>query len=274
MKWAPNKRLHFEVAVIRAIQTLNQTTLTEVIDTLAAMRSGKEIPDPATPAPRTTNFAALKRALEKPSAKPVAKKEAPAASPEPPAPAAPPAARTPQPAAVALAAPTPEPEPEPPREEPKAHPPTVAETPEPSLEQDSPKATPEPTAQDDLPELWISLLNEIRQKRPLISAWVEAGMLLELENDVAVIGFPPEQKLAVDSLARPNNKKFVEELLVKFTGRPTTMRCIAKPGLIVVPPPRPEPEAPETTAETASSLQDDPLIRKALEIFKGEIQNA
>jgi DNA polymerase III subunit gamma/tau len=43
MKWAPNKKLHFEVAVIRAIQTLDQTTLDEVIENLSALRSGKTV---------------------------------------------------------------------------------------------------------------------------------------------------------------------------------------------------------------------------------------
>ena len=37
MKWAPNKRLHFEVAVIKAIQTLGQVTLNEVIENLSAL---------------------------------------------------------------------------------------------------------------------------------------------------------------------------------------------------------------------------------------------
>ena len=40
MKWAANKKMHIEIAVIRAIQTLHQATLTEVIDTLAALRGG------------------------------------------------------------------------------------------------------------------------------------------------------------------------------------------------------------------------------------------
>src|SRR4029434_1965092 len=43
MKWAPNKKLHFEVAVIKAIQTLSQVTLTEVIDNLAALRGGASV---------------------------------------------------------------------------------------------------------------------------------------------------------------------------------------------------------------------------------------
>ncbi len=44
MKWAPNKKLHFEVAVIKAIQTLSQVTLDEVIDNLAALRGGGAAP--------------------------------------------------------------------------------------------------------------------------------------------------------------------------------------------------------------------------------------
>jgi DNA polymerase-3 subunit gamma/tau len=41
MKWAPNKKLHFEVAIIRAIQTLGQATLDEVIERLGELRDGK-----------------------------------------------------------------------------------------------------------------------------------------------------------------------------------------------------------------------------------------
>ncbi|MFN2540967.1 MAG: DNA polymerase III subunit gamma/tau, partial [Chthoniobacterales bacterium] len=41
MKWAPNKKLHFEVALIKAIQSLSQVTLNEVIENLNALRDGK-----------------------------------------------------------------------------------------------------------------------------------------------------------------------------------------------------------------------------------------
>jgi DNA polymerase III subunit gamma/tau len=47
MKWAPNKKLHFEVAVIRAIQTLDQTTLDQVIENLNALRDGTPVAPPA-----------------------------------------------------------------------------------------------------------------------------------------------------------------------------------------------------------------------------------
>jgi DNA polymerase-3 subunit gamma/tau len=41
MKWAPNKKLHFEVALIKAIHSLSQVTLNEVIENLNALRDGK-----------------------------------------------------------------------------------------------------------------------------------------------------------------------------------------------------------------------------------------
>jgi DNA polymerase III subunit gamma/tau len=40
MKWAPNKKLHFEVAIIKAIQSLGQATLDEVIEKLGELREG------------------------------------------------------------------------------------------------------------------------------------------------------------------------------------------------------------------------------------------
>jgi DNA polymerase III gamma/tau subunit len=52
MKWAPNKKLHFEVAIIKAIQTLGQATLDEVIEKLAQLRDGGGTPS-SSPARKT-----------------------------------------------------------------------------------------------------------------------------------------------------------------------------------------------------------------------------
>jgi DNA polymerase III subunit gamma/tau len=43
MKWAPNKKLHFEVSIIKAIQSLGQATLDEVIEKLGELRDGKAV---------------------------------------------------------------------------------------------------------------------------------------------------------------------------------------------------------------------------------------
>jgi DNA polymerase III subunit gamma/tau len=50
MKWAPNKKLHFEVAIIKAIQSLSQVTLNEVIEKLADLRDGKSVEAGVSPA--------------------------------------------------------------------------------------------------------------------------------------------------------------------------------------------------------------------------------
>jgi len=61
MKWAPNKKLHFEVAIIKAIQSLGQATLDEVIEKLGELRDGgggspgksAAVAAGVSPAPRT-----------------------------------------------------------------------------------------------------------------------------------------------------------------------------------------------------------------------------
>jgi len=49
MKWAPNKKLHCEVAIIKAIQSLGQATLDEVIEKLGELRDGSAPPPGAPP---------------------------------------------------------------------------------------------------------------------------------------------------------------------------------------------------------------------------------
>ena len=50
MKWVPNKKLHFEVAIIKAIQSLGQATLDEVIEKLSQLRDGGGTRSPASSA--------------------------------------------------------------------------------------------------------------------------------------------------------------------------------------------------------------------------------
>jgi DNA polymerase III subunit gamma/tau len=80
MKWAPNKKLHFEVAVIKAIQTLGQVTLTDVIENLAALRSGGASVPSVSSVPKTVARSAPKAApAEKRASGPKAGKPAAAA---------------------------------------------------------------------------------------------------------------------------------------------------------------------------------------------------
>jgi DNA polymerase-3 subunit gamma/tau len=216
MKWAPNKRLHFEVAVIKAIQTLGQVTLNEVIENLAALREGK--PPSAKSSPKFPDkivAANSPRVSEKPSAKEAR------SLPEDPVPA---------PDAKAI----------------------------------------------DQEAVWQKVVEQIRTRRPLIRGWVESAKALGIEGRFLVLGFPPEQKMAMESVANPRTRDFLEAMIREISGQDWKLKFILKEGLPVAAAPElpaaPELQAPKKQADSQATFKDDPLIREALEIFKGEIK--
>jgi DNA polymerase-3 subunit gamma/tau len=239
MKWAPNKKLHFEIAIIKAVQTLDQATLTEILDALALIRSGGQLPPPRE---------------HRPPERPAPQKPAPA--PPKPAPAAPPP--------VAKSAPEPTPMVKEAPEEPAA-----AAAPEPAPAMPEPQPLPV-----DAGTLWTDALVTVRRERPLILTWLESGTLLERVGNVIRLGFPPDQHLAMESLLRPNNRTFLEKLFSQFTGVSCSVECEAREGLVVLPANLPAPPPEPAPADPMEEFKNDPLIRKALEIFQAEIQPA
>jgi len=231
MKWAPNKRLHFEVAVIKAIQTLSQVTLNEVIQNLAELREGKAPTRARVAGPGTEPT--TKKVTQPPSALTAdhgARQTARVAEPRP----------------VQQVAPA---------TETKASAPT------------QPKPAP-----IDHETVWPKVVEQIRARRPLIHGWVHTATALGMEGAFFQIGFPPEQKMALESLSSPRTRDFLEALLKEISGESLKLKFVLKEGL----PVRAAVEAPATPArkkeESQATFQDDPLIREALEIFKGEIK--
>ncbi|MEP6808927.1 MAG: DNA polymerase III subunit gamma/tau [Chthoniobacterales bacterium] len=214
MKWAPNKKLHFEVAVIKAIQTLSQVTLNEVIENLSALREGNG-----------------------PTVKPPVIRQKPTT------------------ASVA----------------PKIAVPSVKEQPP------EPATKPAPPPQTlSLDDLWQKAVELIRARRPLIKGWIESAQVLGEEGRFLLLGFPPSEKAAMESIASPRNRDFLQALLKEISGRDWEIKFSLKEGLNVAPSaPEPILEKKEPTPDPkqiASSFKNDPLIRDALEIFKGEIK--
>ena len=219
MKWAPNKRLHFEVAVIKAIQTLNQVTLNEVIENLAALRDGKSPPQSTSPA----------KSSPKPSPPPPMKVEA---------------------ARVAE---------------------QVQQTA--TMEREAPPPKPEAATPIDHAVLWQKMVEQVRTRRRLISPWVEAATVLGTEGRFLVVGFPPQQKTAMESLSIPRTREFLEALIKEISGHAWSIKFVLKEGLpVAAPGETPVAAPPPKKQETQASFKDDPLIREALEIFKGEIK--
>ena len=222
MKWAANKKMHFEIAAIRAIQMLSSATLSEVLDQLATLGGGAAptaAPAPARPAPKI-----------------------PAPEPKPPSAPAPVEKIAPPPIAVPV-----------------------------RVREEAPAPAPLPATSAIAPEsLWPQLVARVRDDRPLVSPWVEAGQLVEISNGKAALAFPPEAGLARESCERPNNRTFLEKLLSELAGQPLALRCETRAGLVVEPIARPE-KKPETPVDPMEAFKNDPLIQKALTDFKAEI---
>lgn len=213
MKWAPNKKLHFEVAVIKAIQTLGQVTLTDVIENLTALRGGS-VPSPI-PAP-THNPAPQRN----PSLTTFANRNPSSALPE------------------------------------SAHPPVSS------------------TPPADVSTIWLQAVQLVHKRRPLIKTWIDTARFLGTEGQSFLLGFAPDQKTIMESLARPTNRSFLEGLLKELTGIDWILKLNVKENLSSTPPPAvAASSAPPQPNEPIDTFKDDPLIKEALEIFKGEIKS-
>ena len=246
MKWAANKKMHFEIAAIRAIQTLGQATLTEVLDTLTAIRGGGALPEhpgKRAEAPKAPSSTASEKKTE----------------PKP----APAAVAKPSLSAVVAASLGEKAAPEP---APKAAP-KVSEEPVPK-----PESRPSPAASRTIATdaIWPELVARVRKDRPLISEWVETGKLAEITNGVAVLAFPPDAGLARDACERANNRTFLEKVLSELAGAPLTVKTETRAGLVVEKIAR-EEVRPEPKADPMDTFKNDPLIQKALAEFKAEI---
>jgi hypothetical protein len=163
----------------------------------------------------------------------------------------------------------------PPRTAPKATP-RAAENP---AAEERKAVVAEPAAPDDGPidveALWQKAVDQIRVRRPLIKGWIDSAKALGNEGRNFLLGFPVEQTTAMETLSTPKFRDFLESVLKEISGRDWTIKFSVKEGLEVQAPKEEPAEAvaparPKT--EVAATLKDDPFIREALEIFKGEIK--
>ena len=229
MKWVADKKLQLDVAVIKALHLLDETSLTDVIETLSGLCHGE------VPAPR-------------PVSRPVA---APPKSPlkeEPPAPVA--------------SAPVPPPAP--------------------------PKPAPVSSDQNvDAAVVWERIAGEFSKNSFIRFGWLGDGVFDRLEEGRIVIRFPEASRESASSYFMEQGIKEIEQRLLKEFGRPMRLEFHFDESL---QPAAPVEEAPEIREEPPAAVQtaphpaeetpidpmadflNDPLIEKALEIFKGTLQ--
>ncbi len=292
MRWASNKRLHFELGVIQAVQHFNEVSLDDVITALdqggvagGLSRAGAGRPPEA----------AVKRAAAV-SARPVAvvrgaesavgageqvsgrveREEEMDRSPrlslreriaqeEAAERAAVPAVATPL-VRSAVAPVVPEVRP------------AVAEQ----------KAVESPILSNEA--FWQRMLGLVNQRRPLTLHWIQVATLIGIEGSVVTIGFPVSEESSRDNLMRPSAKGFLEEVASELLGRSATLKLVVDAGLAVpaasemtfgfvdeVATPAEAESTPSRAAEVVgenaegspvADFYDDPVIKRAVERFR------
>jgi DNA polymerase-3 subunit gamma/tau len=256
LRWASDKKLQLDVALIKAVHLLEEASLSDVLDVLATLRGGAPLPD--RPSPRTPSAPAPRAA------------QSVATAPRHPL------------AEVTRAVPST----------------SGASSPVPEKGTPTPAATSTPPPPGDLApapgdDPWHVVAMGLAADSPLKFGWVEDGTFVGRTGNSIHVEFPPSLESHTQTLFWPQAVKKIEEQLsahlgerikleYRFTGAEPPPPAEQEPPPVVVPkheakspPPKPgipaEPAAPTISAEELDSFKNDPLIKKALEIFRAEI---
>ncbi|MDF1656544.1 MAG: DNA polymerase III subunit gamma/tau [Verrucomicrobiales bacterium] len=252
MKWAPNKKLHFEIGIIKAIQTLGEASIDDVIAMIStAASAASQLPN----APAATMPDSTARAL--------APAKAVAAVPD---------ASKIEPEVSAVPVPVSDP---------------VSPS---SVTEEIPAAIPAPSSSLSGAALWEAARKTLIEERPLFETWLVAAQFVSHEGNEFMIGFSTEQRFFRESLSR--YEKEIAEKISSLAGGPVELlievRDDLAPTIIPteaeepvedsnndakplpdvkaeVPEPEPEPE------DTEEEIGKDPLISEALDVFQARV---
>jgi DNA polymerase III subunit gamma/tau len=246
LKWATNKKLHLELAIIRAVQSLAEVGFDQVLDALEELREG---PSNRPPSGKSKTASLV---IERAGTPGTSGNERERVSEKRPAMAEEnvtiKAVQTLEAVAVETVG-------------------TNSRSSEIKTDETDEQEV-IPAAAPDLNQLWIDIVTEVRKSRPLIQEYFTVAVPISLLHNELRLGFAAQRGMAMETLLRPNNRKYIEQLLTDRLGQPTSIRGETRDDL--VPIVFPEKTEPATSAE--DDFKNDPLIQKALEIFQAEIQ--
>jgi DNA polymerase-3 subunit gamma/tau len=172
----------------------------------------------------------------------------------------------------------------------------------PAAVHEAPGGNPPPVAADDLAGLWTRLLDAVGRASPFTRTYLHDAHPVSFLKSVLTIGFDPEFEDNLGLVDNARNHTLLQTKLTELGHRNAQIKFIkaeapakritppAEPAALPEPAPTsgvapkpangskaaaaPAPPAKEKPAAVLSNQDDfknDPLIRKALEIFKGQI---
>jgi DNA polymerase-3 subunit gamma/tau len=256
LRWTSDKKLQLDVALIKAVHLLEEVSLTDLLEMLTALKRGTPLPTPAV------------RAVSKPIM--------------PILPVIP---------AATVATPVVPQQTTPKSVIPQASEPVLLDLPEEKEKPSQEKA--EPASEADR---WHLVAMDLASDSPLKFGWIEDSRFVERVGNVIVVEFPPSMESKTQTLFWPQAVKKIEELLSekiggkitlesRFTGEeppaqpepeplpiaPPVPKAVSKPASVESKSTASEPVVPTVSPEELEAFKNDPLIQKALEIFKAEI---
>ncbi|MDD2706534.1 MAG: DNA polymerase III subunit gamma/tau [Verrucomicrobiae bacterium] len=231
MRWTLSKRITFEVALLKAIETKNEVLIEEVLRRLKEMGPG------CAPAPAATVSAPVSAPVAKEIPNAPRSENAPASAPAKP----------------------------------------LRDAPLPVQKADQPGTA--PAASIAVGDLWKQLKEELgRTQKLLLGALTEGAPQMPDENNL-VISFDRQLSMQKESVDTPRSHSAMQLALRKITGRMLNVKVIYE-GEDVKLQSAPSFSAPASAGESRPAavpkpadgqFENDPLIRQALEIFKGQI---
>ncbi len=239
MKWVADKKLQLDVAVIKALHLLDETSLTDVIDALSGLCSGE------VPSPRPARPLAPSRPVEQ---------------------------RSPEPAPVFT----------PKAVEPVVSAPVSTPAPLPKVAESAPPKDVE--SRIDAPTSWEKIAAEFAKNSFIRFGWLRDGVFDRVEDGKGIVRFPVSAKDSASSIFMEQGIKDIESRFLKDLGKP--LRIVFEfdeqlepeipEEIREEPAPAPAPvvelAAPAVPVDPMEDFLNDPLIEKALEIFKGTLQ--
>jgi DNA polymerase III subunit gamma/tau len=175
---------------------------------------------------------------------------------------------------------------------PVSRPPARKEPPAPLTLQEEPGTPPAPGGAPALDQLWRDLVEAVGRASPFARSYLLEAFPVSLVNKVLTIGFDPEFADHIGLVDNLKNHTLIATKLQEL-GQPGTQVkfIVAEAPTQAVPPPEQTPAPSPAAAAARSSTQtpgrpaapttgqaldpkefkNDPLIKKALEVFKGQI---
>jgi len=290
LREAASKKIFLEITLLKSIEARNTVSIDTVLKKLRQLRGESSggtagSPTSALPAAAPSPVPAASVPMPAAPAKPAAAPFVPAEAVLPPS-ALPPQAPAPQPPPVKPATP-----PEP------AYEFRLSETAEPAPSPaPAPQAAAEPAA--DLEALWSELIEAVGRSSPFLKAYLIESHPVAITANTFTLGFDP---VFADHLAYVEHAKnrVILETKLREMGRPVAVRVVkaetpphrphrprraaaAEAAPQTAPAANPAPrkstkpatasaQAPAPASLSKEDFKNDPLIKKALEIFKGTI---